>query len=229
MRHMIIAAVGLPFALSFCGAALAVEADVGNAKISIPTPPGYCPLDRSLPQDQRLGKTLDELLAGQNRLLAFFAECKQFSDWRIGKRQFLDDYVEVQTPLGGMSSEVPGSAIDVVKKGCAEAGTQGLDLAEEKALGDRITSVMKTVKQNEVKLLGVVAEEPNACFQALLQNLSVGVGVEKVQITVYGTSVVKGKFIYHYRFGLYDGQPSVARLLDEEKKNVAAFLAANPQ
>jgi hypothetical protein len=88
---------------------------------------------------------------------------------------------------------------------------------------------MKTVKQNEVKLLGVVAEEPNACFQALLQNLSVGVGVEKVQITVYGTSVVKGKFIYHYRFGLYDGQPSVARLLDEEKKNVAAFLAANPQ
>ena len=35
--------------------------------------------------------------------------------------------------------------------------------------------------------------------------------------------------IYHYRFGLYDGQPSVARLLGEEKKNVAAFLAANPQ
>jgi hypothetical protein len=62
-----------------------------------------------------------------------------------------------------------------------------------------------------------------------LQNLSVGVGVEKVQITVYSTSVVKGKFIYHYRFGLYDGQPSVARLLSEEKKNVAAFLAANPQ
>lgn len=31
------------------------------------------------------------------------------------------------------------------------------------------------------------------------------------------------------RFGLYDGQPSVARLLGEEKKNVAAFLAANPQ
>jgi len=202
MRHTIIAAVGLPLAFSFCGAALAVEAEVGNAKISIPTPPGYCPLDRSLPQDQRLGKTLDELLAGQNRLLAFFAECKQFSDWRIA---------------------------DAVKKGCAEARTQGLDLVEEKALGDRITSVMKTVKQNEVKLLGVVAEEPNACFQALLQNLSVGDGVEKLQIIVYGTSVVKGKFIYHYRFGLYDGQPSVARLLGEEKKNVAAFLAANPQ
>jgi hypothetical protein len=227
MRHMIIAAVGLPLAFSFCGGALAV--DVGNAKISVPTPPGYCPLDRSLPQDQRLGKALDELLAGQNRLLAFFAECEQFSDWRIGKRQFLDDYVEVQTPLAGMSSEVSGSAIDVVKRSCAEARTQSLDLVEEKALGDRITSVMKTVKQNEVKLLGVVAEEPNACFEALLQKLSIGDGVEKVQIVVYGTSVVKGKFVYHYRFGLYDGQPSVARLLGEEKKYVAAFLAANPQ
>ena len=61
------------------------------------------------------------------------------------------------------------------------------------------------------------------------RNFPLATGSEKVQIVVYGTSVVKGKFIYHYRFGLYDGQPSIARLLGEEKKNVAAFLAANPQ
>src|SRR3990170_2299144 len=184
------------------GSRSAEEAVIGAATIVIPVPDRQCKLDRSQPSDEKLYQAITALLAGRNRLLAAFADCTQLKDWRAGRRPLLDDFVQVQTPLSGEAKDVPGVATDVTKEICASTRAQG-----EK----------------------IVAEEPNACYAAMLQKISTQVGTEKTQLVVFSTSVLKGKIVYHYRFGLYRDGGSLTRLLEEEKKDVAAFLAANPQ
>src|SRR3990170_4124757 len=213
------------------GSRSAEEAVIGAATIVIPVPDRQCKLDRSQPSDEKLYQAITALLAGRNRLLAAFADCTQLKDWRAGRRPLLDDFVQVQTPLSGEAKDVPGVATDVTKEICASTRAQGEKIVAglEKDVAARIESVLKNAKQNELRFLGVVAEEPNACYAAMLQKISTQAGTEKTQLVVFSTSVVKGKIVYHYRFGLYRDAGSMTRLLEEEKKHVAAFLAANPQ
>jgi hypothetical protein len=87
--------------------------------------------------------------------------------------------------------------------------------------------VLKTVKVNEMRFLGVIAEEPVICYAAILQKFKAETGDEKTQATVFATTVLKGKILYFYFFAPYESGATVTDLLAVEKAQIAKEKAAN--
>jgi len=91
-----------------------------------------------------------------------------------------------------------------------------------------IESIFKDVKINEMRFLGVLAEEADVCYTAQAQSFVTEAGVDKKQINISAATALRGKFVVFHLYAPFDGNTSVSKLLDQHKKNVAAFFAANP-
>jgi hypothetical protein len=215
------------FATATICAAVAKDARIGTATIALPPPPGYCELSEQQPSDARMITAIAGLLAGQNELLAMSAECRQLEAWRAGTRPVLDDFAQYQTLLRSKDSNFPRA--ESVKQLCAAMRAEG-----EKTLAGvipdiktRAEAVLQDVKFNETRFLGVLAEDANACYFALLQKMKTEAGTEKTQLTLAATTIIKGKIVYYYTYTVYVSADTVTAALARHQANVAALLAAN--
>jgi len=93
---------------------------------------------------------------------------------------------------------------------------------------DNITRIKKDLSMNSQRFAGVLAEDPNSCYAAVLQRVSnSSTGVDKLQSNAFATTVVKTKIIFLYRMGVYADPNTPDRLLARLKETVAALYAVN--
>lgn len=221
---------------------VARDASIGQEQVRLTWPTGFCEVDGDHSADIRLLRAVREGIAGRNLLVAMFADCRQLKDWRAGKRSLLDDVAHVQTLAKAVDVAVPLPSERAVQEVCAIQRLQAppVPAGTEGEFKQRLDAAAATVKLNEARYLGLVAEDKRACYGALLQRTQAegadkgdkaakSEKVERLQAVVVATTVVKGKYVYHYLFTPYDGPKSMERLLERQRKNVAAFLAANPR
>jgi hypothetical protein len=158
-----------------------------------------------------------------NKLLVMSANCKQLAEWRTRKRPLLDDFAQYQTP----TSDSPPA--ETVAQTCATLRAQGAEITskQEPDIKANIERALKNVKLNETRFIGILAEDPGACYGGLLQKLHTEVGTDKVQLTVFATTIVRNRSHFVYRMAVYANSGSVDRALGALKVNVAAFLNAN--
>src|SRR5215467_5459882 len=163
-----------------CGAS-ARDMKLGSVTVDLAAPRGYCELIDSNASDTRILQTIRTALGSENELLAMYADCTQLSDWRKGARQLLDDYVQYQTTpaLKGATVEAAGTIKDACKSVRDMAGQSLNETVTE--LNKRISTTASTAKVNEVKFIGVAAEDDTACYAAMLQKLTTEVRTEKTQ------------------------------------------------
>jgi hypothetical protein len=222
-------ALCVPFALYV--AAFAKDAQVGGATLRLPPPAGYCEMDRATgPSDVKMMDAVDGMLKPTgNRLLAISADCTQLNDWRTGKRKLLDNLAQYQALVATESSDQSANAADVIKTACAEMRTQGEKIVSdmEPDVRARADRVLKTVKVNEMRFLGVIAEEPTICYAAMLQKFKAETGAEKTQVTVFATTILKGKIVYFYMFAPYESGSTVTDTLALQKAQMIKVKAAN--
>jgi hypothetical protein len=158
------------------------------------------------------------------------AECNQLKDWRTGKRQLLENTAQYQTMISLENAPLPATPEAMIKDTCNQLRTQGEQMVAN-ATSDaktRAEEVLKTIKVNETKFMGVVGEDPLACYAAVLQKLTTETGAEKTQVIVFATTVLKGKIIYYYLYAPYVSGDSVTQMLAEQRVNVTKLQAANP-
>jgi hypothetical protein len=213
-----------------CGAAAAKQAKLGNVPLNLPPPAGYCELNEAQAKDTAMLTTVGTMLdKSGNRLLAMSAECRQLEDWRSARRPRLANYAQYQTLKAWEDISLPATPQQIIKTTCVELRAQGDSMVTKMTpdVQKRFDEVMKTVKVNEMKFLGVLAEDPNACYAALLQRLRLQDGTDIVQAIVFATTIVKNKLVYAYLFAPYTGGQVVTDLLKQLKPNVAALEAAN--
>ena len=211
--------------------AVAKDAQVGIASLSLPPPTDYCELDATQASDERTLKAVEGMLAPtNNRLLVMSADCTQLADWRTGKRRLLDNFAQYQTLIPWENGPLPKAPEAVIKDACNQMRTQGEQLVTDMApdVKARAEQVLKTVKVNEMKFLGVVGEEPTVCYAAMLQKLHTEIGTDKTQVTVFATTVVKSKLVYFYLFAPYVSGDSVTDLLAQQQAHVQRLRSANP-
>lgn len=228
---MIRAAALAVAAFLLAGFASAKDAAVGTASLTLPPPPDYCEMDVSKTSDARMVNAIEGMLANTgNRLLAVSADCKQLADWRTGKRQLIDNMAQYQTLVAWENGPLPGAPDEVIKATCDQMRTQGDKLVADMTpdIKARAEQVLKTVQVNEMRFLGVVGEEPQACYAALLQKFKTEIGTEKTQVTVFATVIIRGKLVYHYLFAPYVDGNTASTLLAEQQENVRRLRAANP-
>jgi len=219
----------LLLAVGLSASALAKDAKIGATSLALTAPPGQCELDETKPADANLIRAVESLLAGGNKLLGMFANCKQLTDWRAGKRAMLDDFAQYQTLASMMDAAPPAAPEDMLKQVCASMRAEGertvAGLAPD--IKTRIEQVLKDVKFNQVRFLGVVGEDPSACYAVMVQRFKAANGKDVTQVALYATTFVKGKIVYYYLFSPYQSNFTVTALLARHKANVAALLAAN--
>jgi hypothetical protein len=227
---MIRVACALTTLCLLCWAAAAKEAKLGAVALTLPAPAGYCELSEAQPGDAGMITAIGAMLdKGGNRLLVISAECQQLDDWHAGRRPLLANYAQYQTLKAWENSNLPAAPAEVIKGTCAQLRAKGESLTTNMTpdVQRRFDEVMKTVKINEMKFLGVLDEDSNTCYAALLQRIRLQTGTDIAQAAVFATTIVKSKLVYYYLFAPYVGGQSVIDLLNQLRRNVAALEASN--
>jgi hypothetical protein len=223
LKRLIFAALAFTAAAS---GALAAQATLGGVSISLPSPPGFCDLTTGNNSDNRMITIVSGLLEKSgNKLLSMSADCRQLSDWRVAKRQLLDDYAQYQTTIAGMQQPPP----EPIAQTCTTLRDEGNKIVENQMpdLKARVESAIKNVKMGAASFVGVLAEDATACYAGLIQQIKTEAGTDKVQLSVFAVTHVKNRLIFVYRFAVYHGSGSVDATLSKLKSNVAALTAAN--
>lgn len=227
---MLRAVMALLAFVSLAHAARAGEVSVGPVKIRLTTPGGACEADPKSAIDARYLAGVKGMIANSgNTLLSAYADCQQFADWRVSKIAYLPHTYQYQSFDAYVEKGVPDTPAQVIKTTCDELRTEGKKYAENNFpdMRDRARNVMKKVEVTGSAFIGVLAEDPDACYAANLQQFKIANGTVVKQIALWATVVVKNRVIFYYDYAPYTGEDSVKATLDDFKPQVAAFLAAN--
>jgi hypothetical protein len=205
---------------------MAGQGSMGGVSVNFPPPKGFCELSNTDPSDKRMLSVVGGLLekAG-NKLLSMSADCGQLTSWRSGRRQLLDDYAQYQASLN-MMDKPPAEAIQQTCVTLREEGNK-IVAKEMPDLKASIEAALKKVKMNQTTFIGVLAEEPRACYAGLVQQIHTAAGTDISELSLFAVTAVKNRTIFVYRFALNTGSDSVVAALAKLKNDVAAFYAAN--
>lgn len=206
-----------------------VTVSVGGQAIVLVIDPDQCELDRGHASDSRVYDLVERGLAGHNELLLAAADCTQIPPWRNGERPTLDDFTQVQVGLQFRTQDLKGREIQTANEICTALRQQGDALVSGPvgAVRERFNQVSDAVKLNETKFIGVVHEDPEACYASLVQRIRTEQGADKLILCVYGHVVVRGRLLYIYRFTEGESFASLLRLTELLRKSVQAHLDAN--
>lgn len=209
---------------------LAKDAKVGEVSITLTTPPGQCEMDPGQPSD---AGTLQAIRAaiGSNTLLAMYADCKQLADWRAGKRGLLEDFAQYQVLTEAIDKPPAPDPAQTLKELCANLREEGERMMAGMAsdVKQRLEQVLKNVQVNQIRFLGVVADDADACYSATAQRAKAQTGKDITIVGLSATTFVKGKLVYYYLYAPYRSAQTVTTLLAKQKLNIAALLAANKE
>lgn len=162
-----------------------------------------------------------------NTLLSMTADCGQLTAWRAHKRPLLDDYTQYQAATATMESSAPPS--ESIAQTCATLRASGEKFVadSESTTKANVEKVLTKVKINETAFVGVLAEEPTACYAGMIQKMHTEADTDKTQLIVFAITIVKNKSIFLYRFAAYANSDSVTETLGRMKADVAALYKAN--
>ncbi len=208
----------------------AKEARIGEAAVTLTTPAGQCELDPTQPGDARMLEVTGRAISGVgNQLLGFYADCKQLTDWRTGKRPLLEDFSQYQTLASAANSPAPPAPEATIKEICSHQRKEGEKLMTSVTpdMKARVEEAVRGVTVNQTRFLGVVGEEPGVCYSAMAQRIKAETGKDVTLIAVFATTYIKGKIVYYYLYSPYRSTQTVSSLLAKHKLNVAALLQAN--
>lgn len=208
-------------------AAFAQNVVVGSTQIRLTPPVGHCALTDSLPADSRALQAVRTAIPAGNRLLAMTANCRQLADWRAGKLPLLLDSAQFQTQHQG--EDHSGNPQGAVRELCEVLRAQGGDLLARlpAEANRRLAQAAESVKLNETRFLGVLAEDTQACYAGALLKIRPEQGGEISRLTVFASTVVRGRLVFYYLTSPYQPGQAISDLVVRHRANVTSFLAAN--
>jgi hypothetical protein len=214
------------FMLAAASDALAAEATIGGVTVTLPAPAGFCEFSALNPSDQRALTIMTGVLEKSGiKLLSMSADCRLLDDWHSGKRGLLDDFAQYQTPIAFMDKPPTVTVAEI----CAELKARGdkIPANQDPDIGARVESALKDSKINELGFIGLLAEDPDACYAGQIKKIKTQTGSEQAQMALYATTEVKSRPVFVYRFAVYENSDTVAAVLAKLKTDVAALAAAN--
>jgi hypothetical protein len=213
----------IAFVLALAGSsAIAAEVTVEDVTFKLPPLAGFCDLEDQYPSDGRMLATLTDLLTKSgNKLLSMSADCQQLADWRAGKEPLLDDYANYQTPIRPIA--------ETIKQTCDTLRAEGDKIQSNQTpdIKARLKDALPKIELKDASFMGVLAEDPTACYAGLLQKLRTETGADKTQVVLFAAMIVKKRFIFVYGITRYVDSDSVDRMLAVLKTHVPKVLAAN--
>jgi hypothetical protein len=207
----------------------ALEAKVGELRINLAAPKGYCPLEEQNPADSQVIAAIQQSVQGRNEALASFAECDRLKAWREGKADDLGDTADYQVSLRTKGQKV--SAGQTIRSVCAEFRKNGKAIYKqaEGELSKRLESfnaLTGELKMNSPKMYGVLREDKTGCYIGVMHKILANDKTHTLFI-VQTITVVKGQVVFFNYTGAFDALPVIQRLLAVSHSTIEATLAQN--
>lgn len=202
---------------------------LGDVQLSLEPPGGHCFLDAYQASDAELIGFLQDAFQGELRLLGGFADCAQLASWRTGKRSTLSDYGQFLVPVTMLDYATGGPARPYVEAVCSalQQGGDAVVRRNEGMMKARLEDTLKGAQLNEVRFVGVVDLDDNACYFGMVQKLVAQDGQPKTQVDVSAVAFIAGKVLYTNLYALYEGEYTMGELLERQKATIARNVAAN--
>ena len=124
-----------------------------------------------------------------------------------------------------------GKEKSVVAEVCQVLRTQGAAIDKEVApkVKQRIADLSAGIAVNEQRPLGVLDEEPSACYAGIILNLQTATGEQRLLLGVFAVTVLNGRIIYLYHYQAKPEDGATERNLKVLKKVVQDHIALNSQ
>jgi hypothetical protein len=213
-----------------CGTAFAADVKIGDTPLRLPQPTGYCEMDPVLASDTPLiGRLHATMAKAGNHLLVMSADCTELRDWRNGKRPDFNHFAQYQTTIAFENETLPESPDKMIHNYCGNMtalGDQAMP-GTSRDVNSRAEQSSKTIALNDLKFLGVLAEDPLVCYAATLNKFEVKTHEETMQAGIIATTILKDKIVLYYLFAPYVGRETFIQLLAKHRTNVSELQRAN--
>lgn len=206
------------------------DVNIGGTQIKLVIPDGFCALNHGNPVENSLVANLQEQVKSSNDVLAVFLECESLDKLRKGAGMIANEVVHYQTLTQTKFQSF--TAAQIVPTVCAELRANGQELAKKtegvinKSI-DNIKDLAGQVRVNSLQIYGILREDANACYAAMIKKFSAFNQVKTV-FTLVAATVVKGKIVYFYRETDFTSEKVVPVVLEQAQATVAALLKNNP-
>jgi|SRR5262245_3102788 len=220
-----LAALLLASMANFAGA---MEMKLGSTVVTLTPPNGQCPLSAETEPDAAIFEKQRQLMSGSAKLLAEYLDCDQLAKLRSGNWIF-SDYATYTIPWEAFYKTAPTG---IVPKACAVARTRITDQGLAEIIKKNEANVERAyegkIELNEAKSLGVLAEEPTACYMGqVVKTKARSADKETLQVIVIAMVQIKDKVFHYQIYAPYVNSESVSKLLTKHRANVAALVSAN--
>jgi hypothetical protein len=110
----------------------------------------------------------------------------------------LANYAQQQTDTVLENRSLPATPSEMITTMCAQLRAQGDNIVSTLTpdIRTRVENAMKDGKVNQMAFMGVLGEDPNACYASMLQRFRAETGAEVEQVVVFAGTIVKNKLVY---------------------------------
>src|SRR5215470_10846805 len=121
--------------------AAAIEVTVGQTKLVLVAPKGFCPFDRRHSRDSQLIDLMQQATQGDKEVLGAFANCRRLKSWRAGSADDLGGTFSYAVSL--KAKNLDESALIDIPTACATFRQQGAGITKnaERATAERIDEI----------------------------------------------------------------------------------------
>jgi hypothetical protein len=219
----------LTFALVMTSRAVAIDVTVGQTKLTLVPPKGFCPFDRRQSLDSQTLDMMQQAVQGRNEVLGVFADCQLLKMWRSGESDNAGEIFSYTVSLRAKNldatarTDIPSMCNAFRKQGAAIAkDAQAISADNLKA----IKELAGKLELNSTQMYGVLHEDNAGCYFGTVQKYKIEESVETT-FSAKVVTVVKRKIIFTELEGGFQDESAVKRLLAAQRETIAALLARN--
>lgn len=224
IRHILLAC-----AVLLSGEAAANDVTIGQTKVTLVAPKGFCALDRQHSLDSQVIKFMEQAVQGRNEVLGVFVDCQRRKSWRAGETDDLGETFGYAVSLKVKDRQA--SAQTDIPSMCAAFRKQGAAIVKD--AGEIATGNIKDIKEfagkielNSMQMYGVLHEDNTGCYFGTVQKYKIDDQVETM-FSAKAVTVVKRKLVFTEYEGNFKDENVVKRLLATQRETIAALLARN--
>ena len=202
---------------------------VGERQIELVLPLGHCLMEENRPSDIAFLNAVRGVFARSHHLLAGFADCGEQKNWRMHKRPYLDRFGQYITPLQMVRSNMKVEREKLVAQLCRNIDKMSNRTKEDlsRSAKKRMESQVDGAKFDDMDIASGSYSDDSGCYFSSRQNVTTPDGKSRVIAGVSVMTLVRGKLIQLNLYQLYKDDSSFSTLLDMQRANIRALLAAN--
>lgn len=203
---------------------------IGGVNLTLVAPKGFCMADQSNMADAQFTNLLADLLQrAQNRLIATTIQCDVLQKFRARAVDKVTDYASYYTPFQVEGQSFPGDPTPIRKAICDQMRQQGsasLDGVKD-IVAKKAAEMGQNVGVSSTNYIGVLDEDTNGCYAALLVGVRDAKGKNTVMSSIVTSTIVRGKMVFFAYYAEYTGPDTTVASLKAAKEATAELIAAN--